>query len=165
MSVAALVSSCTSSGTPSAASASSEPRLEVLGSASIGATVPRTQPNQSYVLVLKNACTTGAPITINRVYAVGPTGGATVTSWGVGPPGGISVPLHGPVSRIPGFGHRPVTERCGEGEGGNRFVIAVARTAPAKGTLAGVWITYGSNQRLFSQIQVAITAATKSDDR
>lgn len=135
--------------------------LRIVGDARLWATLPRTHAHRSYTVMMQTLCTTGDPVRILRVTALNPTGGAKISSWGVRrhfPDDGYarSVPLYGPVSRMEGFGHHPVTVHCGDRRDADEFAVSVQRSAPARGTITGVTISYGRQDEAAVPYQVVM---------
>jgi hypothetical protein len=158
VSVTLTVSSCSGSSSDPGAGA----RLVVRSSGSIKDSLPHTEPNRSYVFILSTMCSSGGAITIDHVVAAHPTGGMTVTSWGVGgEAAGFAVPLYGPVSRIRGFGHQPVSARCDKSQS-DQFAIAVSRTASDRGSMGGVTISYGEGSRVVSRDRIVTVSAQRA---
>jgi hypothetical protein len=147
-------------GCASSAPKEDGPRLVAGGADKAGGEVPGVRANQSIVIPLRSLCTTGGPITITAVTATKPTGGMHVVDWGtrllradstLPPPEGGQPGL---VRDQPGYGHTPVTNRCGSSDE-TQFSVSVAGTA-TRATMTGVTVSYASGHKTFAQFATVL---------
>jgi hypothetical protein len=104
-------------------------------------TVPTGTPGYEQIYPL---CTTGGPVTITSVTPVGATGPASI-QWGVhhGLYTGVDAG-NGPLGKMPGFAHRAVTEKCGQGDAGLYAYLGLSMTA-SKGAVGVQWFKVNYN--------------------
>jgi len=112
---------------------------------------PRVREHVPYVIALGFVCTSGGPLTIERVEATGVAGRLEVVDWGTrlrysgDSYGEYTVPLTGRVDQTPGFGRHPVSLQCHKwtGTANEELSIAVS-TGSNPASMTGVRIYYRS---------------------
>lgn len=167
---ATITAGCTRStpapaGQPSAVPAKTA-ELRAIGSGVVGAAIGSEKPDTPYVFALRAVCTSGRPIKIKSVHAY-EASHARVVAWGTRvrtphSPYTLSGDKDGAPGRPqdnPGYGHNPVTVRCGTppSRAVNDFAVGIVFTGQ-RGTLQGVRISYGHGQSVRSQYAIALCA-------
>ncbi len=137
---------------------------------SVGGSIPDVKPGTSILMPLRNLCTTGGPIKIEKVEPVGVEGGLRITSWGtryLGPETGDFEANRGGgpgvVTDIKGFAPtNPVKAKCTGSEGGdevNQFDVSVAGRS-GRSSMKGVNVYYDGGKRVFAQFDVALCSSS-----